>query len=85
MKRKDIFLIGTIVLITGIITFFIGNAVFAPPKDRKEKVEVVESITPEFQKPDNKYFNSASIDPTQSITIGDNNNPQPFTNSTNGR
>ncbi len=85
MKQKDIILIAAVVLITGVITFFIGNLVFAPPKDRKEKVEVVEKITADFQKPDTKYFNTGSIDPTQPITIGDNNNPQPFTNSTNGR
>lgn len=78
MKRKDIILIAGIVFVTGLISYFISNLFFAPPKDRKEQVEVVQPISTEFNMPDDKYFNSNSIDPTQPITIGENNNQQPF-------
>jgi hypothetical protein len=78
MKQKDIILIVAVVLLTGVVTFVISNIFIAPPKDRKEQVEVVEKITADFQKPDTKYFNPNSIDPTQPITIGENNNPKPF-------
>ncbi len=78
MKKKDIVLIAGIVFVTGLISYFISGLFFAPPKDRKEQVEVVEAISTEFNKPDAKYFNPNSIDPTQPITIGDTNNQQPF-------
>jgi hypothetical protein len=84
MKQKDIILIVGVVILTGVVSYFLANLLIAPPKDRKEKVEVVEAISSDFEKPDSKYFNSGSIDPTQPITIGDNNNPKPF-NKTNGQ
>ncbi len=83
MKQKDIILIVIVVVITGLATFFLSNLLFASPKSRTTKVEVVEVINPDFQKPDIKYFNTGSLDPTQPISIGDNQNPKPFNNSTN--
>ncbi len=80
MKQKDIILIVGIVLITGVVTYFVSKIFISPPKNRKTKVEVVEPITSDFNKPDVKYFNPNSIDPTQPITIGDNQNPKPFDN-----
>lgn len=84
MKQKDIILIVGVVLLTGILTYFLASVLIAPPKNRKQQVEVVEPITADFQKPETKYFNTGSLDPTQPITIGDNNNPKPF-NKTNGQ
>lgn len=81
MKRKDIILIVGIVLITAVITFIVANKFFPSAKNRKQQVEVVEAISSDFNKPSTKYFNSGSIDPTQQITIGENNNQKPFNNS----
>ncbi len=81
MKQKDIFLIVAVVLISGVLSFFVSKTLFASPKNRQTKVEVVQKISPDFQKPNTKYFNSNAIDPTQSITIGDNQNPKPFNSS----
>lgn len=78
MKQKDIILIAGVVVITGVASFFLSNVLVGNPKKTKQRVEVVEKITSDFQKPDSKYFNSNSIDPTQPISIGDNNNPKPF-------
>jgi len=78
MKQKDIALIAIIVFISGIASFFISGAVFAPAKDRKQNVEVVEAITSDFPEPDKDYFNNNSIDPTQLIQIGTGTNPAPF-------
>jgi hypothetical protein len=79
MKQKDIALIMVIVFISGIFGYFISNALIRTPKDRKQKVEVVESITSEFNPPSEKFFNSkTSINPTERIKIGEKNNSKPF-------
>jgi hypothetical protein len=78
MKQKDIALIAVIVFISAIFSYFISNALFAAPKNRQQKVEVVEPISSDFATPDTRYFNSSAIDPTKTITIGENANPDPF-------
>jgi hypothetical protein len=84
MKQKDIVLIVIIVLISGILSLFVSKAIFAPPKNRQQQVDVVQPITADFPKPDSHYFNSSAIDPTQLITIGQNANPNPFSSSSQG-
>jgi hypothetical protein len=81
MKQKDVALIIVIVFLSAIASFFISKAIFAPPKSRRQTVDVVQPITSEFQKPDTRYFNSSSLDPTQNITVRQNNNTNPFNNS----
>lgn len=78
MKQKDLTLIIVVVFISGVFSYLISNYLFASDKNRQEKVEVVEPITAEFVQPSNKYFNDKSVDPTGTITIGENNNNQPF-------
>lgn len=78
MKQKDILLIVVVVIISGVFSMLLSKVVFPEAKTRQEKVEVVQPITAEFNKPDAKYFNANSIDPTQIIRIGDNNNTKPF-------
>ncbi len=80
MKDKDIILIIVVVFISGVFSLILSNVLFASPKNRQEKVAIVEPITADFQQPDKKYFNVDSIDPTQIIKIGENNNNQPFNN-----
>jgi len=82
MKQKDIILILVIAFISGIASFVVSNMLFAAPKDRQQKVEVVEAINPTFQTPSKKYFNSNSNDPTQLIQIGASTNPDPFNGTT---
>ncbi len=78
MRQKDIALIVVIVFLSAIISFFVSKTIFASPKNRQQAVEVVQPITSDFPKPDKRYFNSQSFDPTQLITIGQNANPDPF-------
>jgi len=83
MKQKDIVLIIVVVFISGVASYLISNALFGSAKNKVTKVEVVQKITSDFNdKPDPKYFNSDSIDPTQLIQIGNNSNTQPFNNKT---
>jgi len=81
MKQRDIALIVVIVVISAVISLFVSKAIFAPPKNRQQKVDVVQPITADFPQPDKRYFNSSSVDPTQPITVGQNANPNPFNGS----
>ncbi|HYH75787.1 MAG TPA: hypothetical protein VD735_07575 [Candidatus Saccharimonadales bacterium] len=78
MKQKDIALIAVIAIVSGVISFIVSGMIFAKPADREQKAEKVDVITSDFSPPSNKYFNAQSVDPTQLIEIGDNNNPNPF-------
>lgn len=78
MKRKDILLIVVIVIISGAVSFFISNLLFKVPTAQETEVEVVQPITPDFVQADERYFNAQSVDPTQNISIGDDQNPTPF-------
>lgn len=78
MKQKDIALIIVIAFISGIISFFVSGRLFSNPNNRKADVEVVEPISAEFTPIDQRYFNKNSINPTQLIQIGNQNNQQPF-------
>lgn len=78
MKQKDIALIVIVVLISGVLSYFVSNALFATADSLETEVEVVEPITADFPKPDQRYFNAESLNPTQTITIGDGQNQQPF-------
>jgi hypothetical protein len=82
MKQKDIALILAVVIASGIISLVIGRLVFAAPKNRQQKVEVVDVISTEFSQPDSKYFNAQSLNPTQLIRISENSNATPFNGTT---
>jgi hypothetical protein len=81
MKQKDIALIVVIIFISAIISLFASKAIFTSPKNRQQTAEVVQPITADFPKPDSRYFNSQAFDPTKVITIGEDNNPNPFSSS----
>jgi hypothetical protein len=78
MKQKDIALIIFVVGFSAIISYFVSNALFASPKNRNQKVEVVQAISSDFPAPDSKYYNKDAFDPTKQITIGQNDNADPF-------
>jgi len=82
MKQKDLILVSIIAFISGVISIVASNMLITAPKNRQQKVEVVTSITADFPKPDSKYFNTNSIDPTRLITIGTNVNLLPFNDKT---
>lgn len=78
MKQQDVAVIILIIAVAGMLSFFVSRQLFASPKDRQQQVEVVQPITADFPKPDERYFNDQAFDPTQPITIGGNANPDPF-------
>jgi hypothetical protein len=83
MKQKDIALILGVIFISAIFSFFISNLVFGGKKDRQQEVEKVMPISASFtdvtQPEFKKYFNDQSINPTQTIKIGDGGSIDPFT------
>ncbi|TAH34185.1 hypothetical protein EYC59_03460 [Candidatus Saccharibacteria bacterium] len=78
MKQKDIALILVIAVVSGIISFVVSGKIFVTPQNRSQKVEVVDKISTDFQQPSDKYFNEQSVDPTQPVEVGENNNQSPF-------
>lgn len=78
MKQKDYALILVIVFISGVASFIISGKIFVTPENRQQKVQTVDVIDSNFQKPSEKYFNEDSVNPTQLVQIGDNDNQNPF-------
>ncbi len=78
MKRKDLFVVLVVVLISGVISLVIAKAIFVKPQSRQQQAEIVQPITANFPEPDKKYFNEHSINPTKLITINPNANADPF-------
>ena len=81
MKQKDIAVIVVVAFISAIVSFFISNKLFVTPANRQQQVQVVDPINANFQKPDNYYFNSSSINPAvgnQVTSNDDASNQNPF-------
>ncbi len=78
MKQKDIAMIIVIAFVSAVVSFVVSNKLFVTPSNRQQQVEVVDPITSSFQTPDAKYFNSSSINPTQSSNVGGDTNQNPF-------
>ena len=81
MKQKDIAVIIIIAFISAIVSFVVSNKLFVTPSNRQQKAEVVDSIDASFNKPDQKYFNSSSINPTRPSGVGGDTNQDPFSGS----
>lgn len=73
MKQKDIALIVVMVFIGAVLALIISQVIFSAPKNRQQKAEIVDVITPEFPAPPPKYFNTNAINPAQPITLGTDN------------
>ena len=78
MKSKDWGAVLLVVLFAGIVSFFVSNLIIGNKNTLKLKVEVVEPISADFPLPNTKYFNDDSLNPTQEIKIGEDNNNSPF-------
>jgi hypothetical protein len=83
MKQKDLVLLIVVAVVSIAISSFVSKLVFSTPANRSQQVDVVPVISSSFPVPSSQYFNNSMIDPTQLITIGNNNNPTPFNGSSN--
>ena len=78
MKQKDIAIIIAVAGFSTVVAFVLANMVLASPKNRQAEVKVLDSISSSFPPADTKYYNASSINPTQTVQIGDTSNPKPF-------
>jgi hypothetical protein len=79
VKQKDIVLIIVVAFVSAVIAFVLSNILFGSPARSQQKAEVVDPISANFPTPDQRYFNGNSVDPTQTITIGNGQtNQSPF-------
>jgi hypothetical protein len=80
MKKNDIAALVLIIAITGVIAYFVANAVIGKPENNPVQVEQVTPIAPNFPTPDTRIFNDQAIDPTVEITGSGQSADKPFTN-----
>lgn len=78
MKRKDVVTLVFIICFSAIISLFLSNLLISSPKNRQQKVEIVEKISAELSQPSTKYFSNNALNPTQVIRIGTDQNEKPF-------
>lgn len=78
MKQKDIALVIVIAAVSGVISFVASGFLFNKPANRQQTTVIVDTINPTFPQPSTANFSSNSVDPTQLIRIGNNNNSNPF-------
>lgn len=81
MKKQDIGMLVVIAIISGGISILLSGLFISSSSERTQKVEVVQPIKSEFQRPPSNYFNADSLNPTQNIQIDENSNEKPFGNS----
>ncbi len=78
MKQKDILYLVAAVVFGVVMSLVIAKFTFSNSSNLSQQVDVVPSISTDFQAPNSAYFNNQSIDPTQIINIGPSSNNQPF-------
>ena len=78
MKKNDITVMAAVTIFAVIFSLVLSNLIFTPKSTKGLKAQKIDKVESSFQKPDKKYFNPESINPTQLIQIGDSPNAQPF-------
>lgn len=86
MKRKDLGLIGAVVVFSAVVSFVLATAFFSYDKGKGISVDKVSEIsttfvqkgTPDYATNYEPFFNENAINPTQLIKIGDGSNPAPL-------
>ena len=81
MKKKHISTIIVVAIFSAVFSLILSGMLFSAPEDRSQRVEVVEPITTDFERPASEYFNETSVNPAQKIQIGQDPNSNPFEGS----
>ncbi len=79
MKKSDWALIVLIVVIAGVISYFVASAVLPAPNKDPQTVPTAAPITANVGTPSDDIFNTDAINPTVKVTIGDQSDQPPFT------
>lgn len=80
MKKNDLAALLVIIVVGGIFSYVIANAVIGKPKNNPVQVEHVTPIAPNFPVPDSRVFNDKAVDPTVEINGDGQSSNQPFAN-----
>ena len=80
MKKNDIVAVVVIVVIAGVFSYFIANAVIGAPQNDPVQIEKVTPVGATFPTPDSRVFNETSVDPTVEISGDGQVSDQPFSN-----
>ena len=80
MKKNDIAAIFLIVVIAGVFSYFIADAIIGKPNNNPVEVEQVTPIGSNFPTPDARIFNENSVDPTVEINGDGQSADRPFGN-----
>ncbi len=78
MKSKDIAIIVGIAIVAGIFSYVLSSYLFSQEKSQNLTAPTVKAISAEFPPLDERFFNSNSLNPTKTITIGESENNNPF-------
>lgn len=78
IKQSDIAMIILVTAISLVAAYLISGALINSPDSRITPVEIAVPISPDFPEPDTRIFNANSINPTETIKIGDGNTSNPF-------
>ncbi|QQS68981.1 hypothetical protein IPP75_03605 [Candidatus Saccharibacteria bacterium] len=78
MKQKDIAVIIVVAIFSAVVSLLLSTKLLISPTNRQQKAEEVDKISTTFNLPDERFFNEASINPTQQGQLGDKTNPNPF-------
>lgn len=77
MKTQSIaFVAGGVII--GVVLAMLLRVTLLNPTSYQKEIENVSTISGEFNKLDETYFNSNSINPTKDITINPGQNTAPF-------
>lgn len=80
MKKNDLAAIILIVALSGVVSYFVANALIGKPQNDPVQVEQVTPVAPNFPAPDERIFNDKAVDPTVEITNNGQASNQPFDN-----
>ncbi len=78
MNKKDRNTLVVVILVSAFVAFFAAKILIGSPQKKPQKVEVVEPISIDFQRPDSTVYNQDAVNPTQLIKISENENTDPF-------
>lgn len=78
MKQKDIALILVVAAVSVVIAIFASRFLISSFGGKEQQAEVVDAISSSFVQPDARYFSDKSVNPTQTIQIGNGANQNPF-------
>lgn len=78
MKSQDWSIIAFIVVLSAGLSVVVSNFAIKSVKSDILKVEKVAPISPDFVLPNKKFFNEKSLNLTQEIKIGEDQNVSPF-------